>query len=54
MLAAFALLPNESALTKVTLHIPKGTAKGRYPLAVGQRGGQQMVGGVTMVAEVLK
>lgn len=54
VLAAFALLPNESALTKVTLHIPKGTAKGRYPLAVGQRGGQQMVGGVTMVAEVLK
>jgi serine protease AprX len=54
VLASISLEPDESALVKVGLHIPKGTAKGRYPVAVGQKGGTQMVGGVTMVAEVTK
>jgi len=54
VLATLALKPNQSALTKVSLRVPKGTAKGNYQLPVGQKGNGQMVGGVTLVAKVVK
>jgi len=38
----------------VSLRVPKGTAKGDYQLPVGQKGNGQMVGGVTLVAKVVK
>jgi len=47
-----ALKPNEKALAKLSLRVPAGTPKGRYPVTILQQTDGAPDGGVTLVARV--